>query len=100
MASGERWREAEQGRRAIAKVHVARLAAHQHGRVTDAQLRALGVGQNAARHWRRPSYLHPNLPRVWAVGSTDRTYESDLFEAVLYAGPEAMLSHMSAAHWL
>ena len=58
------------------------------------------MGQNAASYWRRTSYLHRTLPRVFAVGSTDHTYESDLFEAVLYAGPEAMLSHMSAAHWL
>jgi Protein of unknown function (DUF559) len=79
---------------------VAALAARQHGRVTDAQLRALGIGRDAVRYWRRTSYLHRTLPRVFAVGSVDRTYESDLFEAVLYAGPDAMLSHMSAAHWL
>ena len=79
---------------------MARLAARQHGRITDAQLRALGVVEPAARHWQRIAYLHRTLPRVFAVGSTDRTYESDLFEAILYAGPGAMLSHLSAAHWL
>jgi uncharacterized protein DUF559 len=79
---------------------VARLAARQHGRVTDAQLRELGVVGHVVRHWRQTSYLHRTLPRVFAVGSVDRTYESDLFEAILYAGPGAMLSHLSAAHWL
>jgi hypothetical protein len=36
---------------------------------------------------------------VYAVGSPARTDESDLWEAVLYAGPGAMLSHGTAAWW-
>ncbi|HEX5194811.1 MAG TPA: DUF559 domain-containing protein [Solirubrobacteraceae bacterium] len=48
--------------------------------------------------WISAGYLHPRLPRVHAIGSPARTHASDLFEAILYAGPCAMLSHASAAH--
>ena len=34
-----------------------------------------------------------------AVGHPGRTVASELFEAVLYAGPGAMLSHTTAAWW-
>lgn len=53
-----------------------------------------------AHNWRAAGYLYPRLPGVYAVGSPARTIESNLFEAILYAGPGAMLSHPSAAHWL
>jgi hypothetical protein len=99
MASLELWREGENNSQVGSKVRVARLAARQHGRVTDAQIRALGIAGHVVRYWRETSYLHRTLPRVFAVGSGDRTYESDLFEAILYAGPGAMLGHMSSAHW-
>jgi hypothetical protein len=100
MPRTERWREREEDDPPLAKVRVARLAARQHGRVGDAQLRAMGIGRDAARYWMRTGYLHRTLPRVFAVGSIDRTYESDLFEAILYAGPGAMLSHLTAGQWL
>ena len=38
------------------------------------------------------------LPKVYAVGHTAPSREADLWAAVLYAGPGAMLSHASAAH--
>ncbi len=44
--------------------------------------------------------MHPELPRVYAVGHPGRSTESDLAAAVLYAGPGAMLSHATAAWWL
>lgn len=100
MARTELWREGANNSQARAKVRVGRLAARQHGRITDTQLRELGIVGHVVRHWRLSSYLHRTLPRVFAVGSADRTYESDLFEAILYAGPGAMLSHLTAAHWL
>jgi Protein of unknown function (DUF559) len=82
------------------KVRVAGLAARQFGRITRAQLRRLGVSDSTVRDWTRAGYLHPRLRGVHAVGHPGRTVASELFEAVLYAGPGAMLSHRTAAWWL
>jgi hypothetical protein len=86
--------------RANAKVLVAGLAAKQFGRARVDQMRQLGVGKTTIRNWRDDGYLHPELPRVCAVGHPGRSIESDLAAAVLYAGPGAMLSHATAAWWL
>jgi hypothetical protein len=48
--------------------------------------------------WTRSGYLARVLPKVYAVGHTAPSREADLWSAVLYAGPGAMLSHASAAH--
>jgi Protein of unknown function (DUF559) len=79
---------------------VATVAGRQHGRITSAQLHHLGVTDTTIGNWTRAGYLHRRLRGVHAVGSLARTTESDLFEAVLYAGPGAMLSHVTAASWL
>jgi hypothetical protein len=89
-----------EGSQQRAKVRVAQLAARQFGRVTREQLRRLGVGDSTVRDWTRAGYLHPRLPGVHAVGHPGRTAASELFEAVVYAGPGAMLSHRTAAWWL
>jgi hypothetical protein len=39
------------------------------------------------------------LPRVYAVGHVAPSREADLWAGILYAGPGAMLSHGTAAHW-
>jgi hypothetical protein len=83
----------------LAKVRVAQLAARQFGRVTHRQLKWLGVTSSTAHDWRRAGFLHPRLPGVHAVGHPGRTVATELFEAVLYAGPGAMLSHTTAAWW-
>jgi hypothetical protein len=49
--------------------------------------------------WRGNGFLYAELPRVYAVGSPARTEESDLFSAILYAGPYAGLRALSAAVW-
>jgi Protein of unknown function (DUF559) len=79
---------------------VAKLAGRQQARITRAQLRYLGVGSSTIGDWTDTHYLHPRLPGVYAVGTTAGTTESARFEAVLYAGPGAMLSHGTAVHWL
>jgi Protein of unknown function (DUF559) len=84
----------------LAKVRVARIARRQQNRIASHQLMRLGLGGSTVRDWTRAGYLHPRLRGVHAVGSSTRTTESDLFEAVLYAGPNAALSHMTAAWWL
>jgi len=88
-----------EGSQQLAKVRVAQLSARQFGRITRAQLRQLGVTDSTARDWTRAGYLHRRLPGVHAVGHPGRTVASELFEAVLYAGPGAMLSHKTAAWW-
>jgi Protein of unknown function (DUF559) len=76
------------------------LAAQQANRITTDQLQRLGVSRTTVGRWTGGGYLHLRQPRVYAVGSPARTVESDLWEAVLYAGPGAMLSDATAAKWL
>jgi Protein of unknown function (DUF559) len=94
-----RWRNEPDVPARIARDLVAQLAGRQQARVTRAQLRWLGVGTSTISDWIAAHYLHPRLPGVYAVGAAAGTDESALFEAVLYAGPGAMLSHASAVHW-
>jgi hypothetical protein len=49
--------------------------------------------------WADAGYLHQVLPRVYAVGHSAPSVEAHLWEAVLYAGPGAMLSHATALWW-
>jgi predicted transcriptional regulator of viral defense system len=78
--------------------NVRRVVLRQHGRVTWAQLKALDVPDGTIGTWTRDGYLTRVLPKVYAVGHTAPSREADLWAAVLYAGPGAMLSHASAAH--
>ncbi len=79
---------------------MAALAARQSGRITTDQLQRLGVPRTSIGRWMSGGYLYHRRPQVYAVGSPAQTVESDLWEAVLYAGPGAMLSHATAAKWL
>ena len=74
------------------------MAGKQEGRVTSAQLRALGIGESTFRRW-KDWYLYPVLPRVWAVGHPGRSERADLFSAVLYAGPGAALAGLTGGLW-
>lgn len=82
------------------KERLAEVAGRQFGRVTWAQITQLGFANSTAAVWLEDGYLHRELPRVYAVGHRARTVESDLAEALLYAGPGAALSHATAAWWL
>lgn len=64
-----------------------------------AQLGHLGVDADQVRRWAKTGDLIRVLPRVYAVGHSAPSVEAELFEAVLYAGPGAMLSHGTAAWW-
>ena len=75
------------------------LAGRQAGRVAWWQLKALGADDKEIGRWVAGGYLHQVLPRVYAVGHTAKSVEADLWTAVLYAGPGAMLSHGTAL-WL
>jgi len=78
---------------------VAALAERQAGRIAAFQLRHLGVGATTTARWTRAGYLHQVLPRVYGVGHVAPSREADLWAAVLYAGPDGTLSHLTAAHW-
>jgi hypothetical protein len=82
-----------------AKVRVATLADRQSGRVSATQLVALGIDKQVVSRWVGQGYLHPDLPRVYAVGHRAPSVNADLTAAVLYAGPGAMLSHATALWW-
>ena len=60
---------------------------------------ALGIANATIADWVQNGYLHPVLPRVYAVGHAARSVEGNLWAAVLYAGPGAMLSHATALWW-
>jgi predicted transcriptional regulator of viral defense system len=74
------------------------LVCRQHGRISWAQLIALGASRATIHTWTKSGYLKRVLPRVYAVGHTAPSKEADLWAAVLYAGPGAELSHASGAH--
>jgi hypothetical protein len=76
-----------------------RVADRQAGRVAWWQFMALGVDDAMVVRWSDSGYLHAVYPRVYAVGHRAPSVEADLWSAVLYAGPGAMLSHATALWW-
>ena len=73
------------------------LATRQHGVVALFQLLALGYTVEAVRWTVAKGRLHPVRPRVYAVGRPDLTRKGEWMAAVLTCGPDAVLSHESAA---
>jgi hypothetical protein len=82
-----------------AKVRVGALASRQAGRIARWQLERLALDTAVIARWIRDGYLHRVLPGVFAVGHHAPSYTADLSAALLYAGPNAMLSHGTAARW-
>ncbi len=76
---------------------LSRVAARQEGRLTRAQLNQCGVDDRTIGRWVASGRLIPRLPKVHALGYVSTTIEARLWEAVLYAGPGAMLSHLTCA---
>jgi hypothetical protein len=64
------------------------------------QLRALGLARGQIASWLGARRLVEVLPRVYALGHRAPSRQADLWAAVLYAGPGAVLSHATAAQWL
>jgi predicted transcriptional regulator of viral defense system len=77
---------------------VGRIARRQGGVVSRAQLAHIELSNGTVATWIKSGYLTRVLPKVYAVGHTAPSKEADLWAAVLYAGPGAMLSHASSAH--
>jgi predicted transcriptional regulator of viral defense system len=78
-------------------VALAALAARQHGVVTWAQLAALGIGAGAIKYRGQVGRLHLLHRRVYAVGHRPPSPLATAIAAVLACGPDAVLSHRSAA---
>lgn len=73
------------------------LAQAQHGVVTRAQLLSLGLGPDSIKHRVTSGRLHPLWRGVYAVGRPEVAQEGRWMAAVLSCGPDALLSHRSAA---
>ncbi len=73
------------------------LARKQHGVVARSQLIALGMSPEAIRHRLRNGRLHRLMPGIYAVGRPEVSELGRWMAAVLACGPQALLSHRSAA---
>jgi very-short-patch-repair endonuclease/predicted transcriptional regulator of viral defense system len=73
------------------------LARSQHGVVTRRQLIDLGLTPRAIEHRRSKGRLHPVWRGVYALGRPQLARRGVWMAAVLSCGPEAALSHGSAA---
>jgi very-short-patch-repair endonuclease len=81
-----------------ADASVAKIAARQHGVVTIEQLFRAGLSHTSVRRRVAAGLLHRLYRGVYAAGHTSVSREGRWIAAVLACGPEAALSHASAAH--
>ena len=76
---------------------VAALAGAQHGVITRDQLLAAGLSRHAVAHRIAKGHLHQLHRGVYAVGHASLSARGRDLAAVLACGPDAVLSHRSAA---
>ena len=76
---------------------LAELAARQHGIVTLAQLRGLGLSRSSIAYRHRIGRLHVVHRGVYAVGHPELSEEGRFLAAVLAVGEDAVVSHIAAA---
>jgi putative AbiEi antitoxin of type IV toxin-antitoxin system/uncharacterized protein DUF559 len=76
---------------------VARLAAEQWGVLSLDDLRSCGLSRDAVESRVRNGHLHPLYRGVYAVGHPNVPLEGRFLAAVKACGPNAVLSHFSAA---
>lgn len=74
-----------------------RLVRAQHGVLTRTQLLKLGISAKGVKHRVATGRLHPLAAGVYAVGRPGLTPHGRWMAAVLACGPDAVLSHRSAA---
>jgi very-short-patch-repair endonuclease len=78
---------------------VAWVAARQHGVISSAQLESCGLSHDAIRHRCRNGRLHRLRRGLYLVGHRAEPSGARQMAAVLLCGPNAVLSHPSAAAW-
>jgi very-short-patch-repair endonuclease len=79
---------------------LAKLARNQHGAVAYGQVIEIGFTPGAIEHAVRLARLHRVYRGVYAVGHPRLSRDGQLMAAVLACGPDAVVSHWSAAeHW-
>src|SRR5215211_2020786 len=74
-----------------------KLAQRQHGAVTRAQLLAFDLSSDAIKNRIAGGRLHPIARGVYAVGRPQLDRHGQWMAAMLSCGPQAVLSHLSAA---
>jgi hypothetical protein len=80
-----------------ADAQIAVVAGRQHGNVTRQQLLAIGLDRNAITHRLKTGRLFRVHAGVYSVGRRPTTPLEHATAAVLACGPDAALSHRSAA---
>jgi len=83
--------------RALGDAAIAELADRQHGVLARSQLLGLGFGRRAIARRLEAKRLHPVHRGVYAVGHRRLSQQAWWMAAVLACGPDAVLSHRSAA---
>ena len=83
-----------------AAARIARVAASQHGVISQHQLLAAGLSATTIHRWMRAGHLHRIHRGVYAVGHPNISRDGRYFAAVLAGGEDAVLSHTSAARHL
>jgi hypothetical protein len=76
---------------------LASTARAQIGLINSRQLRAAGIYPEAQRHRRETGRLEPLLPKILRVGGAPETWKQKLLAVQLWGGPDAFVSHRSAA---
>lgn len=79
------------------EVRLAGLAGRQHGVVSFAQIRSLGLSESFVERAVAAGRLHRVYRGVYAVGHRNVSQPGRFMAAVLACGPGAVLSHRSAA---
>jgi very-short-patch-repair endonuclease len=77
---------------------IAEMIAMQNGVATLAQLEALGLSRRAIQQRERIGRLHRVHQRVYSLTPRAMTERGQFMAAVLACGPDAVLSHRSAAY--
>ena len=73
------------------------VATRQHGAITVAQMRQLGITPRVIRWKSRAGAIEEVVPGVYRVGGSAQTWEQRLIAVCLWGGPDACASHKSAA---
>lgn len=97
MPRASRFRSAERGKNA--SLSAAEVAGKQWGVISHQQLQDCGVSRHAVARWVAASKLHVIHRGIYAFGHTSVPIEGRLVAALLHAGPDAVLSHATAAWW-